>query len=88
MLRSYTAQLQGSQVIWIDTPPPAQAQSQRVVVVIEEPSAASSRTHVSALLARARGSLGQLSRERVLSQLATLREDWSAQPPSAHPPSP
>jgi hypothetical protein len=73
MLRSYPAQLQGTQVVWIDTPPPAQSQSQRVLIVIEE----AARPAVSALLEQAKGSLGRLSRDKVLSQLVTLRDDWA-----------
>jgi hypothetical protein len=77
MLRSYPAQLQGTQVVWIDTPPPTQSQSQRVLVVIEEAAPQAARPSVRALLEQAKGSLGRLSRDKVLSQLVTLRDDWA-----------
>ncbi|MBK9987390.1 MAG: hypothetical protein IPP21_10730, partial [Betaproteobacteria bacterium] len=35
-MRSYEAELQGNQVIWLGAAPPAIAQARRVVVVLED----------------------------------------------------
>jgi hypothetical protein len=80
MLHSYQAELNGSQLIWIDQPPTPLAH-QRVVVVVE----------AQALLAKpvaervqsfrkARGCMGRASREQVLAGLDSLREDWTRDP--------
>ncbi len=85
MLHSYQAQLNGTQLIWIDTPPDRLAH-QRVVVVIQD----SESTGMSGAaqdrvkgFERARGCLGHrglASRDQLLAELSTLREDWSRNP--------
>ena len=82
MLYSYQAQLNGTQLIWIDTPP-VKLERQNVVVVIEHPES----SHTTAVLqnrsagfARARGCLGHhgvVGRDRLLADLSAMREDWS-----------
>jgi hypothetical protein len=51
-----------------------------VLVVIEEPAPQAARPSVRVLLEQAKGSLGCLSRDKVLAQLVALREDWSGNP--------
>jgi hypothetical protein len=81
MLHSYQAELNGSQLIWID-PPPAPAARRRVVVVVEEAAGAGATAAPDAVqaFARARGCMGRASREQVLAGLAAMREDWSRNP--------
>jgi hypothetical protein len=81
MLRSYQAELNGSQLVWIDQPP-APLQHQRVLVVIEADrmvAAQPTTDHVQGFL-DARGCMGSLSREQVLAGLTSLREDWARDP--------
>jgi hypothetical protein len=80
MLHSYQAELNGSQLIWIDQPP-APLLHQRVVVVIE--AQALDATPVDARVQgfrKARGCMGRASREQVLAGLTSLREDWDRDP--------
>ncbi len=80
MLQTYQAEVNGSELIWID-PPPAPLAHRRVVVVVEDaplPSPAASE-RVQAFL-RARGCLGRAGRQQVLEGLVHLREDWSRNP--------
>lgn len=81
MLHSYQAELNGSQLIWIDQPPQPLAH-QRVVVVVETvnpPAPQAKPTRVEGFL-RARGCMGHASREQVLAGLDSLREDWERNP--------
>ena len=82
MLQTYQAELQGSQLIWLDEPPVALAR-ERVVVILErsEPAAptTASPNHAQAF-AQARGCLGKSARETVLQQLELLRQDWQSNP--------
>lgn len=81
MLHSYQAELNGSQLIWIDQPPQPLAH-QRVVVVVEtatSPTPQAKPARVEGFL-RARGCMGRASREQVLAGLDTLREDWERNP--------
>jgi hypothetical protein len=80
MLHSYQAELNGSQLIWID-PPPALLVHKRVVVVVDaqEATAQPAEVRVQGFL-KARGCMGRASREQVLAGLNTLREDWSRDP--------
>lgn len=80
MLHSYQAELNGSQLIWIDQPP-APLAHQRVVVVVEAQTldAAPAAQRVQGLRA-ARGCMGRASREQVLAGLDSLREDWARDP--------
>jgi hypothetical protein len=86
MLHSYQAELNGSQLVWIDQP--AQPlRHQRVVVVVELDRAvatAPASDRVQGFL-NARGCMGGLSREQVLAGLASLREDWMRDPLSGSP---
>ncbi len=80
MLHSYQAELNGSQLIWIDQPP-APLLHQRVVVVVE--AQPSDSTPVAARVQgfrKARGCMGRASREQVLAGLDSLREDWERDP--------
>jgi hypothetical protein len=80
MLHSYQAELNGSQLIWIDQPP-APLLHQRVVVVVE--AQVLDTTPVAARLQgfrKARGCMGRASRELVLAGLDSLREDWERDP--------
>ena len=80
MLQSYQAELNGSQLIWIDQPP-APLAHQRVVVVVEgkalDTQPAAQRIHG---FRSARGCMGRVSREQVLAGLNSLREDWTRDP--------
>lgn len=80
MLHSYQAELNGSQLIWIDQPP-APLAHQRVVVVVEgqTPDATPATQRVQGFRT-ARGCMGRASREQVLAGLDTLREDWARDP--------
>lgn len=88
MLQTYQAQLNGSQLIWIDHPP-VHADRQRVIVVMEGvPSTPQSKVETERLAAflSARGCLpgtqlsGQTKRDDILMQLDKLRDDWSRDP--------
>jgi hypothetical protein len=76
-LHSYQAELNGSQLIWIDQPPVLPVH-QRVVVVVEAQSqvTAPAAQQVQGFRA-ARGCMGRASREQVLAGLDSLREDWA-----------
>lgn len=81
MLHSYEAELNGSQLIWIDQPPKP-LQRQRVLVVVEvnrAVAAAPESDRVQGFL-NARGCMGSLGREQVLAGLASLREEWTRDP--------
>lgn len=80
MLHSYQAELNGSQLIWIDQPP-APLVHQRVVVVVEAQAlqAPPVAERVQGFRA-ARGCMGRASREQVLAGLDSLREDWARDP--------
>ena len=85
MLHSYQAQLNGTQLIWIDTPP-ARLAHQRVVVVMEDSESAGMSAAAQDRIKgfeRARGCLGHrglAGRDQLLAELSTLREDWSRNP--------
>ncbi|MBK7002036.1 MAG: hypothetical protein IPH35_19365 [Rhodoferax sp.] len=76
MLHSYTAQLHGNQLVWLDAAPPLLAEPRPVVVVLEEPTTDALPLSVASVLLRARGALGHASREAVLAELAQSRQDW------------
>lgn len=80
MLHSYQAELNGSQLIWIDQPP-APLAHQRVVVVVEAQTldAAPAAQRVQGFRL-ARGCMGRANREQVLAGLDGLREDWARDP--------
>jgi hypothetical protein len=80
MLHSYQAELNGSQLIWIDQPP-APLLHQRVVVVVEAQAlATTSVTERVQGFRKVRGCMGRASREQVLAGLDSLREDWERDP--------
>jgi hypothetical protein len=88
MLHSYQAELNGSQLIWIDQPPMSLSH-QRVVVVVEAQELANQPNNgrMQGFL-KARGCMGRASREQILVGLDALREDWSRNPldtSSGHP---
>jgi hypothetical protein len=80
MLHSYQAELNGSQLIWIDQPPMPLAH-QRVVVVVEA-QAVDAQPVLDRVqgFRKARGCMGRASREQVLAGLDSLREDWTRDP--------
>jgi hypothetical protein len=82
MLQTYQAELNGSQLIWLDEPPHAVTR-ERVLVVMERPALdgqdKAAVDHVRAF-EQARGCLGSARREGVLQQLEQLRGDWDRNP--------
>ena len=77
MLQSYSAQLQGNQLIWLGSAPEFGPEPLQVLVVLDGgASTAPQRSQVGALMSRARGSLGHKSREQVLADLERSRQDW------------
>lgn len=85
MLHSFQAQINGSQLIWIDQPP-APLMHQRVLVVVEDIGgqalmAKAAMNPVQGFL-NARGCLGQASRQDVLAGLDQMRDDWNRDPAS------
>jgi hypothetical protein len=87
MLHSFQAQLNGSQLIWIDQPP-MPLLHQRVLVVVEDVSG-----HALAVkpvanpvqgFLNARGCLGKSTRQDVLAGLDKVRDDWNREPLSSH----
>lgn len=86
MLHSYQAQLNGSQLIWIDQPPMALLH-QRVLIVVEDvrepsPIAKPVTDPVQSFL-NARGCMGQATRQDVLAGLENMRDDWKRDPLSS-----
>ena len=83
MLHSYQAELNGSQLIWIDQPP-VPVEHRRVLVVVEDTAqilthnAAAPDTSIDAYTAfvRARGCLGKADRAQIDAELAALRGEW------------
>lgn len=76
MLQSYSAQLQGNQIVWIDAAPAPLSQPRRILVVLDDAVDGASSQSVGDVLRHARGALGHASRETVLAQLAQLRQQW------------
>lgn len=79
MLHSYQAELNGSQLIWIDQPP-APVEHRRVLVVVEDTGSALSDKPAPAdaysAFMQARGCLGKQSRAQIDAQLAAMRDEW------------
>lgn len=83
MLHSYQAELNGSQLIWIDQPPVPVAH-RRVLVVVEDAAqiltqnAGAPGTSVDAFTAfvRVKGCLGKAERAQVDAELAAMRGEW------------
>jgi hypothetical protein len=82
MLQTYQAELNGSQLIWLDEPPKALTR-ERVLVVMERPALdgqTKASVDYSQAFLQARGCLGSSRREDVLQQLEQLRSDWERNP--------
>jgi hypothetical protein len=82
MLQTYQAELNGSQLIWLDEPPHA-LMRERVLVVMERPALdglAKASVDYSQAFLQARGCMGSSRREDVLKQLEQLRSDWDRNP--------
>jgi hypothetical protein len=84
MLQTYHAEITGTQLQWLDTPP-ASVNRQRVLIVFDTAfEAETSAKHVNSVLPAssvsafkaARGSLTGLTRESVLADIAASRKDW------------
>lgn len=86
MLQSFHAQLNGSQLIWIDQPP-APLLHQRVLVVVEDvgDQALTSKAVIGPVqgFLNARGCMGQASRQDILASLDQMRDDWNRDPTSS-----
>lgn len=82
MLQTYQAELNGSQLIWLDEPLQSPTR-ERVLVVMERPAldgqVKAAVDHSQAFL-QARGCLGSLLRDDVLKQLDQLRSDRDRNP--------
>ena len=77
MLQSYSAQLQGNQLIWLGNAPAIGPGPTQVLVVLNGGTSTSPQhSSVGTLMSRARGSLGCKSREEVLAELERSRQDW------------
>ena len=81
MLQTYQAQVNGSQLIWIDQPP-APLAHERVLIVVERatPAAASQPAQNDAygIFMSSEGCLGHTSRAEIDAQLAGMRAEWNA----------
>jgi hypothetical protein len=79
MLQTYKAQLEGSQLIWVD-PPPALAQRHEVIVVIDSNAlnvvAENAPSDAYSLFDQLSGALGHVSRADVDAQLTAMRAEW------------
>lgn len=74
MLQTYQAEINGSHLKWLDTPPKA-LPHERVVVVYERPAHHDRSAAVQAFM-NAQGCLGKSSRDEILQQLDELRAEW------------
>jgi hypothetical protein len=86
MLNSYQAEINGSQLIWIDQPPQP-VEHRRVLVVMEDIAAAKVKnpltTSAYSAFMQAQGCLGKASREQIDAQLAAMRSEWDDRPSGA-----
>lgn len=82
MLQSYSAQLQGNQLIWLGSAPEFGPEPLQVLVVLDHgDSTTPQRSSVGALISRARGSLGHkscCSRPRGSPQMGEI-SSWGRQ---------
>lgn len=85
MLNSYQAEINGSQLIWIDQPPKPVAHRRVLVVMDDLASTAGKSTPADALSAfmQAQGCMGKASREQIDAQLAAMRSEWDDRPAGA-----
>lgn len=82
MLNSYQAELNGSNLIWIDQPPKP-TEHRRVLVVMEEtepPLAKTASVDAYSAFMRAQGCLGKATREEIDAHLAAMRSEWDDRP--------
>ncbi len=82
MLQTYQAELNGSQLIWLEEPPVSQTR-ERVLVVMERPArddTADAAIDYSKAFTQARGCMGASRRVDVLHELDQLRSDWERNP--------
>ena len=87
MLHTYQAQIDGSQLIWID-PPPAPLAHERVLIVVEraEPTpintagAAATQTLTDStarnVFMASEGCMGHTPRQDIDAQLTAMRNEW------------
>jgi hypothetical protein len=78
MLQTYKAQLNGTQLTWIDPPPEPIAHS-NVLIVLEkaEPSTATKApSDAYNAFMRAQGCLGTATRAQIDAELASMRSEW------------
>lgn len=89
MMQTYQAELNGSQLIWLEEPPTIQTRK-RVWVVLERPERDDVNQGVvdySKAFVQARGCMGSIGRQDALRQLEQLRSDWDRNPiqtPDSH----
>jgi hypothetical protein len=78
MLQTYKAQLNGSQLTWID-PPPEPIEHSNVLIVVERAElSTTAKTPSDAYNAfmRAQGCLGTATRAQIDAELAQMRSEW------------
>ena len=87
MLHSFQAQLNGSQLIWIDKPP-MPLMHKRVLVVVEDVGGQAITANAVANpvqgFLNARGCMGKSARQDVLNDLKKMRDDWNRDPLNSH----
>jgi hypothetical protein len=78
MLQTYKAQLNGSQLTWIDLPPEPIERSNVLIVVERAELSAAVKAPSEAYNAfmRAQGCLGTSSRAQIDAELAQMRGEW------------
>jgi hypothetical protein len=86
MLNSYQAEINGSQLIWIDQPPKP-VELRRVLVMMKDISSAPAKNpptnSAHSAFMRAQGCLGKASREQIDAQLSSMRSEWDDWPAGA-----
>lgn len=80
MLQTYKAQLNGSQLTWIDMPPEPIAHS-NVLIVLEKaeptlPTASKAPSDAYNAFMRAKGCLGTSTSAQIDAELAQMRSEW------------
>ena len=79
MLQTYKAQLEGTQLIWVDAPPTL-AQRHEVIVVIDSNAlnmaAENAPSDAYSLFDQLSGALGHATRADIDAQLAAMRAEW------------
>ena len=80
MLQTYQAQVNGSQLIWIDQPP-APLAYERVLIVVERPNPSATtpvgKSDAYSTFMSSEGCLGKASRADIDAQLAGMRAEWN-----------